>query len=394
MNISFFKKYLIYGSSIVVSRGLEYFILFYAALQLTKSDYGELEYYKKFVEVGSSILAFGFPTLILSYTKSKNSKIYFYLLSIVFVLILGVVLMPLGFVDPIWFLLIPALTFYALFFTGSIAQSYQIVQLGSNYASFYKIIISILFYGTIFFLIYTRIATGKSYLYPALILLPLSLIYAGIEFKKVKVEFSKIKKYWKLFRKLLYSSFTLVISNFANLMFLYTDIFIIKLLSQNANAEIAEFSFALNVASILLIVATTLIQVDIEKLKQNSSYFHVLNKRIALLTIMMSLALMGTYYILIENWYSLYNSTFTLFLILCVGKIFSSQANLYGTFLIIHKKFKLNLNINLIFLCLNLIVCWLSYQFFGLKGLAVASTLMLLLRCIIFFFYSKKELKT
>lgn len=394
MNVSFFKKYLIYGSSIVVSRGLEYFILFYAALQLTKSDYGELEYYKKFVEGGSSILAFGFPTLILSYTKSNNSKIYFYLLSIVFVLILGVVLMPLGFVDPIWFLLIPALTFYALFFTGSIAQSYQIVQLGSNYASFYKIIISILFYGTIFVLIYAKIATGKSYLYPALILLPLSLIYAGIEFKKVKVEFSKIKKYWKLFRKLLYSSFTLVISNFANLMFLYTDIFVIKLLSSNANTEIAEFSFALNVASILLIVATTLIQVDIEKLKQNSSYFYVLNKRIAFLTILMSLGLMGTYYILIENWYSLYNSTFTLFLILCVGKIFSSQANLYGTFLIIQKRFRLNLNINLIFLCLNLIVCWLSYQFIGLKGLAAASTLMLLLRCIIFFFYSKKELKS
>ncbi|HLV24118.1 MAG TPA: hypothetical protein VKY36_05000, partial [Moheibacter sp.] len=148
------KKYIFYGGSIVVSRGLEYIVLFFAAHFLSKNDYGELEYYKKFVEVGSNILAFGFPALILSYTKSKESKVYFYLLSILFVLGLCLLFSILGFYDPIWFLLIPALTFYALYFNGGIAQSYQIVHLGSNYASLYKTIISILFFGSVFVGIY------------------------------------------------------------------------------------------------------------------------------------------------------------------------------------------------------------------------------------------------
>lgn len=70
-------RYLYYGGSIVVSRGLEYIVLFFAAHFLAKEDYGELEFYKKAVEIGSNILAFGFPALILSYTKSDESKIYF-----------------------------------------------------------------------------------------------------------------------------------------------------------------------------------------------------------------------------------------------------------------------------------------------------------------------------
>ena len=37
----------------------------------------ELEFYKKIIEVGANVLAFGFPALILSYTKSKESKIYY-----------------------------------------------------------------------------------------------------------------------------------------------------------------------------------------------------------------------------------------------------------------------------------------------------------------------------
>src|SRR5690606_41513439 len=81
------KKYIYYGGSIVLSRGLEYFVLFFAAGYLAKEAYGQLEFYKKIMEEGSSDLAFGFPALILSYTKSKESKIYFYLLSISFVLV-------------------------------------------------------------------------------------------------------------------------------------------------------------------------------------------------------------------------------------------------------------------------------------------------------------------
>ena len=378
----FQKNYIFYGGSIVVSRGLEYFVLFFAAHYMTKDDYGQLEYYKKVVEVGSTVLAFGFPALILSYTKSKESKIYFYLLSIVFVLALMGILALTGLYHPILFLLIITMGFYALFFTGGIAQSYQIVHLGSNYASLYKIAISILFYGAVFCLIYFLQIKGEAYLYPSLILLPLVLVFTLLDFKKSKAELLKVKKYWKLFRKLLFSSFTLVISNFANLLFLYTDIFIIKILSKKPNDEIADFSFALNVAGILLIISMTLIQVEIEKLKENSRFLFNLNKKILILTGFTSLVLIFGYYILIQSFYIHFKETFALFLIILFGKIFLTLSNLFGTHLIILKKFKLNLSINLLFLTLNIISCYFGYQLFGLIGLALSSAIMLTLRYI------------
>ena len=75
----------------------------------------------------------------------------------------------------------------------------------------------------------------KSDLYPygGTWLFPVFVIYMLYVFWYDKIVFSKAKKYWALFKKLLASSFTLVISNFANLMFLYTDIFIIKLIAEN-----------------------------------------------------------------------------------------------------------------------------------------------------------------
>lgn len=386
----FNKNYIFYGGSIVVSRGLEYFILFFAAGYLAKEDYGQLEFYKRFIELGSNVMAFGFPALILSYTKSKESKIYFYLLSIIFVLCLLILLSPIFIYDIKWFFLLISMAFYGLFFTGGIAQSYQIVHLGSNYASLYKIIVSILFYGLVFLLIYFLQVEGEAYIYPSLILLPVVLIYTYFDLKKSDIKFSRLRKYWKLFKKLLFSSFTLVVSNFANYMFLYTDIFIIKIISSNANTEIADFSFALNVASILLLISMTMIQVDIEKLKKNSAYFKILNKKILISTILLSLVLIMGYFILINNFYLKYNNTFLLFIIILIGKIFSSQANLYGTYLVILKKFKLNLNVNLIFLALNIIACWLGYLLLGLIGLGIASAIILILRCLVLFYFNKK----
>lgn len=386
----FQKNYIFYGGSIVISRGLEYFVLFFAAGYLTKESYGELEFYKKVIEVGANVLAFGFPALILSYTKSKESKIYFYILSIAFVLFLTIVLSLAGFYQPILFLLIVSMAFYGLFFTGGIAQSYQIVHLGSNYASLYKIVISILFYGAVFGLIYFFQVKGEAYLYPSLILLPLVLVYTYFDLRKANIEFTKLRKYWKLFKKLLLNSFTLVVSNFANLMFLYTDIFVIKLLSEQANSEIADFSFALNVASVLLLISMTLIQVDIEKLKNKASYFKILNKKIVISTFLLSLSLIVGYYILIHHFYLNFNKTFLLFIVILFGKIFASLSNLYGTYLVILKKFKLNLNINLAFLLLNIVSCWLGYLIYGIIGLAIASAIMLALRFSVLYYFNQK----
>lgn len=386
----FQKNYIFYGGSIVISRGLEYFVLFFAAGYLTKESYGELEFYKKIIEVGANVLAFGFPALILSYTKSKESKVYFYILSIAFVLLLMAVLSLAGLYQPILFLLIISMAFYGLFFTGGIAQSYQIVHLGSNYASLYKIVISILFYGAVFGLIYFFQVKGEAYLYPSLILLPLVLIYSYFDLRKANINFSKLRKYWQLFKKLLLNSFTLVVSNFANLMFLYTDIFVIKLLSEQANSEIADFSFALNVASVLLLISMTLIQVDIEKLKNKASYFKILNKKIVISTFLLSLSLIVGYYILIHHFYLNFNKTFLLFIVILFGKIFASLSNLYGTYLVILKKFKLNLNINLAFLLLNIVSCWLGYLIYGIIGLAIASAIMLALRFSVLYYFNKK----
>lgn len=50
-------------------------------------------------------------------------------------------------------------------------------------------------------------------------------------------------------------------------MFMYSDIFVITLLSTQVNKEIADYSFPLNIANALLIIPFTLVQVDIEKIK-------------------------------------------------------------------------------------------------------------------------------
>lgn len=385
------KNYLIYGSSILASRGLEYFVLFFAAHHLTKNDYGELEYYKKLIEVVSSILAFGFPILILSYTRSRESKIYFYLLSILFVTGLSVASIAIGFVYEEWLFLLPALMFFALFFSGGIVQSYQLVQNGSNYASIYKTCVAFLFYITLFVLIYYFDVKGKAFIYPSYILLPIALIFSFLDLSRIKLEITKTKKYWKLFKRLLGSSFTLVISNFSAMMFLYIDILVIKLLSKSPNTEIADFSFALNMASILLLVATTLVQVDVEKLKIIPGYLSVLNKKIIVLTFILAFFLIVTYYFLINSVYFIdYQETFLLFILILIGKIFASFSNLFGTSLAILKKFTTNLYINIIMLALNLVVCSVIYLYYGLIGIALSGAIMLAVRYSLFKFYSEK----
>jgi len=174
-------------------------------------------------------------------------------------------------------------------------------------------------------------------------------------------------------------------------MFLYIDILVIKLISLSPNAEIAEFSFGLNVASILLIVANTLVQVDIEKLKNQRGYLNILNKKILTLTLSLALFLLIGYYLLINSGYfDSYKYTFVLFMFILTGKIFATFSNLFGTNLAILKKFKVNLYINLSVLMLNLIVCVVVYRLFGLLGIAISGAVILAIRYFIFRFFSKK----
>ncbi len=376
------KNYLIFGGSIIATRALEYLVLFFAAHYLSKDNYGELEYYKKLIEVGSSVFAFGFPALIISYTKSKESKLYFYFLSVLFVFFIAFVsLLFLGLLNWI-FLLIPFI-FYALFFNGGITPAYLLVMKGSNYASFYKIIISILFYLVLFVSIYYFDVTGAAYVVTTYILSPLALIYIAYEFFNQKIVKVKAKKYWRLFKKLLISSSTLVISNFANLMFLYTDIFIIKLLSDNANTDIADFSFSLNVANMLLLIPLTLVQVDIEKLKKQSGHLKILNRRILILVGLATIFLIVFFKILTESFFIDFKGTMILFLIILVAKIFHALSTSFGTNLLIYKKFKENLIVNVSMLLLNILLCYFMYSNLGINGVALASAISLFVRYLI-----------
>ncbi|HNP66394.1 MAG TPA: oligosaccharide flippase family protein [Aequorivita sp.] len=386
------KNYLIYGSSILFSRGLEYAVLFFAAHYLSKYDYGELEYYKKVIEVGSSFFAFGFPALILSYTKSKESKNYFFFLGILFVLFLGAIA-TIFFSFFSWLFLIIPFVFYAIFFTGGIAQSYFLVNQGSSYASYYKIIISILFYGVVFISIYYFDVAGYAYVYVNYLLLPLSFIHVVALFHREKILWKKIKRYWRLFRRLLLSSFTLVISNFANMMFLYTDIFLIKLLSENSNIDIANYSFALNIGNMLLLIPLTLVQVDIEKLKNNFGYVRELNKKIIILVITISVVLVLLFYV-ITNYYIIdYKNIFSLFMIILSAKIVQSFSPIYGSMLIIFKRYNVNLYINLMTLLLNFILSYLLYNSFSLYGIASASVISLIVRQILLYNSYIKSIK-
>lgn len=376
------KKYIIFGGAIVASRALEYFVLLFSANYLDKDTYGQLEFYKKIIEVASVFFAFGFPALILSYTKSERSKDYFYLLSLSFVCVLTIFILPVIHIYNFYFLIIPFL-FYAIFFNGGITPTYFLVKKGSNYASKYKIIISSLFYIVLFIGVYKFQFNGKAYLKTSYIVVIFFICYLIYDISNLEINFNHLKKYFKLFRKLLVSSSTLVISNFANMMFLYTDIFVLSQVSSNPNQEIADFSFALNISSILLLIPLTLVQVDVEKLKKSKLQFNILNKKINNLLLIVLLVLFISYVVLIKYFIVKYDNTLNIFIVLLIAKLFHAKSSLYGTYILILKKFNINLLINFLALLLNIVACYYSYTFFGILGLSISSLVLLFLRFII-----------
>jgi len=383
------KNYLIYGLSIIFSRGFELIVLFIASLFLVKSQYGQLEYYKKIIELGGAFLSLGFPTLIMTYPRSKKSKLHLLVFSVFTILLLAVLLSPVLFYYKLIFLLIPIL-FYSFFFTGGVLQSYLLVQYDSQKVSIYKILVSLLFFSGVLFVVLKLNDGADAYVYPAYFLFPLFFIFVIKEIFYQQFRFNIFKKYAKHFVKLLYGSFTLLLNNFSNLMFIYTDIFLIKYLSENAFKEIADYSFALNVSNILLIIPLTLIQVDIEKLKTNYRIFNQLQRKILVLVGVLSLVLLIVYFGMIHTVFDKYNNTFLIFIILLIAKIFQSSTVIYGASLIIKKKFNHTLFVNLLMILINIIASYLLYSFFGLYGIAIASMFSLMIRLILLRHYRVK----
>lgn len=388
------KNYLIYGSSIIFSRGLEFFILFFAAYTMTKQQYGEFEYYKKLIETFSIAFAFGFPSLIMSYTKGSKNKDYFYILSISFVFFIGCIFYGIAFLFDVDFLIIPIL-FYAIFFTGSITQNYILVKKGSQAASIYKIIVSILFYSAVFCCIFLFKIEELALIKASYIIFPIMSLYIMYVLYNANIKFIYLKKYYRLFKKLLYGSLTMVISDFSNILFLYTDIFVIKLLSNNANIEMANFSFALNIAAIMLIIPTTILQVNIEKLKSSPILTtKSIDKQITIIILLTSILLIIFYKILVNFFYFGYQETFWLFTLLIIAKIFQSLSNLFGTNLLIQKRYNLNLYINIISLTINCIFCISLYKLIGIYGIVISSIISLAGRYFILRKLNMKYFKT
>jgi len=383
------KKYIIYGLSLIFSRGIELLILFYTAKLLSKNEYGELEFYKKVIELGGAFVSFGFPALILTYTRSDKSKLYMFSFASFISVSLIIILLPVLLYMNLTFLSIPIL-FYALFFTGSITQSYILVRYNSDMVSYYKIIISFLFYlGVLVTVVWFQ--KGKyAYVLPAYILFPVFYLLSIREMLISQFNWSIFIKYYKHFTKLLSASFSLVINNFSNIMFLYTDIFLIKYLSNKPNIEIADYSFSLNVANILIMIPLTLVQVDIEKLKIHPEYFKKLNKKIITLVVFLSLFLAIFYYIITKSIFIKYQNTLILFLILLIAKIFQSFSTINGTSLLIRKKFNITVIINLIMIIVNVVISFILYPFLGLYGIALTSLICLVLRFIVLNLFRKK----
>ena len=206
-------------------------------------------------------------------------------------------------------------------------------------------------------------------------------------FKNYHIKFSFLKRYFGLFKKILLSSLTLVVSNFANIMFLYTDIMILKLISKTPNTDIADYSFVLNIANILILIPLTMVQVDIEKIKKSVN-IKKLNYEIIKFLLIFTFLLTITYYVLVKTIYYDYKGTLYLFLIIVFAKFFQSMSVFHGAIILVNKKFKINLGINVSVLLLNLILSYALYKSFDVLGVAIASLTSLIVRFILLRFFS------
>ncbi|PCI09487.1 MAG: hypothetical protein COB73_05530 [Flavobacteriaceae bacterium] len=268
---------------------------------------------------------------------------------------------------------------------------YLLVAKGSNAASVFKIVVSCIFYTVVFLLIIYNKNPSFAFVSSTYFLFPVGVVFLIILLKSLRVKYKMFLKYLHLFKKLLVSSSTLVISTIANMMFLYSDIFIVKLLSNNASVEIANFSFVLNITNLIVIIPMTLIQVDIGKIKNaNYSWLQSYRKKIALYILVFAAFVMITYYVLISTYYTDYKETITLFMILIIGKIVQSNSVILGAQILIKKQFFENLKINLATVSFNIIASYFCYKSYGLIGLTVISALSLIVRYYGLRYYYKK----
>ena len=396
LNIKKYKTYLIYASSIFFGKGLEYVSILVVAYLLTKSQYGEFEFYKKTIELFSVFVAFGTPGLILTYTKSKGSKVNFYIISVALAFIFGgLSLLFLSFFK--YAILVIPVVYYATFhYSNSIIQSYNLVQKGSVFASKYKYLFSSIFNGLLLLLVCFIDEKEKSIIYVSYPLIVVGVGYFLYDLKKEydKGSFEYFRRYFRLFKKQIFNSFTLVLSAICNTAFLVTDIYVLKYFSEEVvrNQIIADYSMVLNITNILLLVPLTLTNVDIELYKKGFVKFEISVKKNIKLSIYITVVLSVFYVLLINTFLVEYKNTLLLFFVILFAKYFQSCTIPYGVFLATRRLYLYNLYVNVVVLALNIILSIFLLDKFGVMGVGYASVISLVVRFVLVKFkYNKMK---
>ena len=155
------------------------------------------------------------------------------------------------------------------------------------------------------------------------------------------------------------------------------------------NKEIADYSFPLNIANALLIIPFTLVQVDIEKIKNSEEATSLTMHKIIKLTLVGAICIVAIYLLLVNTAYSKYDNTLNIFYLIIIAKIFQSFAVLLGTKIMIFKLFKTNLIITSSIMVINFVISYLIYPYFGLIGIASASIFSLFLRYLLLIIANK-----
>lgn len=386
--ISKHTHYIFYASSILFGRGLEYLWFFIISYYATKEQYGTFELYKKIIEFFSVVASLGFPALIITYTKSKKDKNNFFItgvfLSVVITFCAAMVFFLFG--KNYLFLVVPILFFAIFHYSNSIFQAYNLVDKGSNYASVYKSVVSVLFTGSILIAFYFVDRKELSLVYCTYPLFLIGIAYLVKNIKKVKIH-QAAKSIIRTLKNQAYNGTVLFITTLVNTSFLATDVFIISYYSGATDTRLADYSFPLMIANALLIIPTTLTNVDVENYKKEHDYFRQSLKKNTVLTIVVSLVLFGFYLGLINTFYTEYQNTLFIFTIILTAKIVQSITVPYGVYLGTKGIYTYQLKVLLISLFFNIGISLLIYKEFELIGIAIVSFFGLLIR---YLFYLKK----
>jgi O-antigen/teichoic acid export membrane protein len=167
---------------------------------------------------------------------------------------------------------------------------------------------------------------------------------------------------------------------------MYSDVLLVKTLSppEVETGLLGQYGFCLTVANMVLLLPTSIVQVDLEKMKQKGFQIGpVVFKSHKLL--LLSTIFVGVAYLSLVNFvFQDYKETSIVFFIILIGKYFQGASMPLGTLNLIAKKYGRNLYINIIVLVLNVVISALVYSDYGLIGIATTSATLLVIRYVYF----------